>query len=48
VETAHGLAALDDELVAAVVAAAQPGAGRQRGEAWVVCEDHRALRLAIP
>ena len=32
VESAHGLAALDDELVAAVVAATQPSVGRPRGE----------------
>jgi transposase len=41
VEPAHGLAALDDDLVAAVVAATQPGTGRPRGEGWVVCEAHR-------
>jgi transposase len=41
VEPAHGLAALDDELVAAVVAATQPGTGRPRGEGWTVCEAHR-------
>jgi len=37
----HGLAALDDELVAAVVAATQPGTGRPRSEGWAVCEAHR-------
>src|SRR5919198_163748 len=41
VEQTHGLAALDDELVAAVVAATQPAAGRPRGEGWAVCESHR-------
>ncbi|MBI5066596.1 MAG: transposase [Deltaproteobacteria bacterium] len=41
VEPSHGLAALDDELVAAVVAATQPGTGRPRGEGWAVCESHR-------
>jgi len=40
-EQAHGLAALDDDLVAAVAAAAQPGTGRSRGEGWAVCEKHR-------
>src|SRR5512142_2017047 len=41
VDQAHGLAALDDDLVAAVVAATQPGTGRPRGDAWAVCEAHR-------
>jgi hypothetical protein len=41
VEQAHGLDALDDELVAAVVAATQPASGRPRGEGWAVCEAHR-------
>ncbi len=41
VEASHGLAALDDELVAAVVAATQPATGRPRGEGWTVCEAHR-------
>ena len=41
VEASHGLAALDDELVAAVVAATQPGTGRPRGDGWAVCEAHR-------
>jgi transposase len=41
VEQSHGLAALDDGLVAAVVAAMQPAAGRPRGEGWAVCEAHR-------
>ena len=40
-EQAHGLAALDDNIVAAVAAAAQPGKGRTRGEGWSVCEAHR-------
>ena len=42
-EQTHGLAALDDELVAAVAAAAQPGRGRSRGEGWAVCETHRGF-----
>ncbi|MFT3914862.1 MAG: hypothetical protein QM704_12345 [Anaeromyxobacteraceae bacterium] len=41
VEPAHGLAALDDALVEAVLAATQPGGGRPRGEGWAVCEAHR-------
>lgn len=41
VETAHGLAALDDTLVETVVAATQPAAGRPRGDGWAVCEAHR-------
>ncbi len=40
-EPGQGLAALSDELVAAVVAATQPGTGRPRGEGWAVCEAHR-------
>jgi transposase len=40
-EATHGLGALDDELVAAVVAATQPSTGRPRGEGWSVCEAHR-------
>jgi transposase len=40
-EATHGLGALDDELVAAVVAATQPSTGRPRGEGWAVCEAHR-------
>jgi transposase len=43
VDSSHGLAALDDELVTAVVAATQPAAGRPRGEGWAVCEAHREL-----
>lgn len=43
VEPAHGVAALDDALVDAVIAATQPGLGRPRGEAWTVCEAHREL-----
>src|SRR5919198_6225446 len=43
VEQTHGLAALDDELVAAVVGATQPAAGRPRGEGWAVCESHRRV-----
>ena len=41
VESTHGLAALDDELVAVVVAATQPSTGRPRGEGWAACEAHR-------
>jgi transposase len=41
VEQTHGLAALDEELVAAVVAATQPAAGRPRGDGWATCEAHR-------
>ncbi len=41
VEQTHGLAALDDELVAAVVAVTQPATGRPRGEGWAICEAHR-------
>jgi transposase len=40
VEPAHGVEALTDELVSAVVAA-QGDAGRPRGDGWAVCEDHR-------
>ena len=40
-EQGQGLAALDDDLVAAVAAEAQPGKGRSRGEGWAVCETHR-------
>ena len=36
-----GVGALDDELVAAVVAATQPETGRPRGDGWAVCETHR-------
>ncbi len=43
VEPGSGLAALDDVLVAAVVAATQPGTGRPRGEGWAVCAAHRAV-----
>ena len=42
VEPGHGLAALDDALVDAVLAATQPASGRPRGEGWAVCEAHRA------
>ena len=41
VEPAHGLAALDDDLVAAVVKATQPATGRPRGDGWAICEAHR-------
>lgn len=41
VEPAHGVGALDDDLVAAVVAVTQPGTGRPRGEGWAICEAHR-------
>jgi len=41
VDQVYGLAALDDDLVAAVVAATQPAAGRPRGDGWAVCEAHR-------
>src|SRR6266568_8981487 len=41
VEQAHGLGALDGELVAAVIATTQPGTGRPRGEVCAVCEAHR-------
>ena len=41
VEQAHGVGALDDELVAAVISKTQPGTGRPRGEGWAVCETHR-------
>ena len=41
VEPAHGTGALDDELVAAVMAATQPAMGRPRGDGWAVCEAHR-------
>jgi transposase len=43
VEATHGLAALDDALVDAVIAATQPGSGRPRGDGWAVCEAHRDL-----
>ncbi len=41
VEVAHGPAALDDELVARVLAATQPATGRPRGDGWTICETHR-------
>ncbi len=41
VEQTHGLGALSDELVAAVVAATQPATGRPGGDGWDVCEAHR-------
>ena len=41
VEQAHGVGALDDELIAAVIEATQPETGRPRGEGWAVCEAHR-------
>lgn len=40
-EAAHGVGALDDALVAAVVKATQPETGRPRGDGWGVCEMHR-------
>ena len=40
-EPSQGLAALDDALVDAVVAATQPGSGRPRGGGWAACEAHR-------
>lgn len=40
-DRAQGGAALSDELVAAVVAATQPGTGRPRGDGWAVCDTHR-------
>jgi transposase len=40
-QQAHGLAALDDDLVGAVMAATQPETGRPRGEGWAICEAHR-------
>lgn len=43
VEQTHGLAALTDELVAAVVTTTQPGTGRPRGDDWSACEQHRAF-----
>ena len=42
VEPAHGLDALTDELVSAVVSA-QGGAGRLRGGGWGTCEEHRTI-----
>ena len=41
VEAGHGVGALDDALVAAVLTATQPETGRPRGDGWTVCEDHR-------
>ena len=41
VEQTHGVGALDDELVAAVIDKTQPRTGRPRGEGWAVCEAHR-------
>jgi transposase len=43
VEQAHGPAALDDALVAAVIEATQPGTGRPRGDGWAICEAHREV-----
>jgi len=43
VDQAHGLAALDEDLVAAVVAATQPASGRPRGEGWAICEAHHGF-----
>lgn len=42
-EQGQGLAGLNDDLVAAVAAVAQPAKGRPRGEGWAVCEAHRGL-----
>lgn len=41
VEPGHGVGALDDALVAAVLTATQPETGRPRGDGWSVCEAHR-------
>jgi transposase len=41
VDQTHGLSALDEELVAAVVAVTQPASGRPKGDGWAVCEAHR-------
>jgi hypothetical protein len=40
---AHGTAALDSGLAEAVVVARRSGAGRKRGEDWLVCEQHRSF-----
>jgi transposase len=40
-DAGHGLGALDDALVAAVVKVTQPETDRPRGEGWAVCETHR-------
>ena len=40
-DASHGIGALDDALVAAVVKVTQPETGRPRGEGWDVCEAHR-------
>ena len=40
-EPGQGAAALDDDLVAGVVAATQGAAGRPRGGDWAACEGHR-------
>ena len=40
-DAGHGIGALDDALVAAVVKVTQPETGRPRGEGWAVCETHR-------
>src|SRR3990172_5526691 len=45
VEQSHGLAALDDDLVAAVLAATQPAAGPPRGAGW---GGRRLARIASP
>ncbi|HTP27994.1 MAG TPA: hypothetical protein VMK12_20360 [Anaeromyxobacteraceae bacterium] len=42
-EPSQGLAALSDELVAAVVEATQGGAGRPRGSGWATCEERRGI-----
>jgi transposase len=43
VAPAQGVAVLDDALVAAVVAATEPGGGRPRGDGWAVCEERRSF-----
>lgn len=42
VEPAHGLDALTDDLVSAVVSV-QGGAGRPRGDGWGTCNEHRTI-----
>jgi len=40
-EPGQGVAALDDELVAGVVAATQSASGRPRGDDWAICVERR-------
>lgn len=43
VEQSHGVEALTEELVAAVLTATQPVTGRPRGDGWATCEARRSF-----